>query len=140
MNLFEIWFLKKLIPHINSTQRDVSTSKIIVIGDNLASHFSPDVIKYAVDNNIYFTALPPNSTHILQPMDVGVFGPLKKQWRKILDKWRRESRRRGNIPKEQFPGLLQGLWCAITPKIRANLHSAFRATGLHPFDPEAVLK
>lgn len=29
---------------------------------------------------------------------------------------------------------------AISPKIAANLQSAFRATGLHPFDPDVALK
>lgn len=63
MNLFEMWFFKILVPHINTNREE--GRKIIVVGDNLASHFSPDVIKYAVENDIYFTALPPNSTHLL---------------------------------------------------------------------------
>lgn len=137
-NLFETWFLKLLLPHI--MEHRIGDERVVVIGDNLASHFSPEVVRLAVDNNIYFTTLAPSSTHMLQPLDVGVYGPLKKQWRKVLDKWRQESRKRGSIPKEQFPLLLQKLMDAIAPNIKKNLQSSFRATGLYPFDPEVVLR
>ena len=118
----------------------VGNEKVVLIGDNLASHFAPEVVKTAQDHNIYFTTLTPNSTHMLQPLDVGIFAPLKKQWRKILDRWRQESRRKGTIPKEQFPMLLQRLMDGIAPNIKKNLQSAFRATGICPIDPQVVLR
>lgn len=138
MNLFEIWFFKVLLPHIQEHREE--NEKAVVIGDNLASHFSQEVISAALENNIYFTTLTPNSTHMMQPLDVGVYGPLKKQWRKVLDNWRKESRIRGAIPKPHFPMLLKRLMDALAPNIKKNLQSSFRTTGLCPFDPEAVLK
>lgn len=138
MNLFEVWFFKILLPHI--LEHREGNEKAVVIGDNLASHFSPEVIKTALENNIYFTTLTPNSTHMMQPLDVGIYGPLKKQWRKVLDSWRKESRTRGAIPKPQFPMLLKRLMDALAPNMKKNLQSSFRTTGLCPFDPEAVLK
>lgn len=137
MNLFELWFFKILLPHIQENRQ--GNEKAVVIGDNLASHFSPEVIKTALENNIYFTTLTPNSTHMMQPLDVGFYGPLKKQWRKVLDNWRKESRTRGAIPKPQFPLLLKRLMDSLAPNIKKNLQSSFRTTGLSPFDPEAVL-
>ena len=44
----------------------------ILIGDNLASHFSEEVVTTCTTNNIGFLCLPTNSTHLCQPLDVSV--------------------------------------------------------------------
>ena len=44
--------------------------KKVVIGDNLFSHFSTDVLMLCKDHNISFVSLVANSTHISQPLDV----------------------------------------------------------------------
>lgn len=136
MTTFEKWFFDILIPHINANSSPEETK--VVIGDNLASHFSPRVVEAAIANNIYMTPLPPNSTHLMQPLDVSFFAPMKRKWREVLDTWRKECRRKGSIPKEQFPNLLNRLWSHIAENASTNLQSGFRATGLSPFDPERV--
>ena len=45
----------------------------MLLGDNLASHFNLEVIKIAEQNDVYFAMLPPNATHLLQPLDVCFF-------------------------------------------------------------------
>lgn len=138
MNLFETWFFKILLPHVEATRGPDDT--VILLGDNLASHFSPKVIESCRANKIYLSPFPANATHLMQPLDVAVFGPMKKKWREILDKWRRETRYPGSIPKEQFPLLLDRLWNGISDTVSKNLVSGFRATGLHPAKPDEVLK
>jgi hypothetical protein len=60
-----------------------------------------------------FIFLPENSTHLLQPLDVAVFGPMKRRWREVLTSWKEECVRHGRnyatIPKHCFPGLLRQL-------------------------------
>ena len=46
--------------------------------DNHESHISIPLIELAIANNVCLLGLPPHTTHILQPLDVGVFGPLKE--------------------------------------------------------------
>ena len=41
---------------------------IVLIGDNLGSHFPIKVLQYCDENEIYFLCLPPNSTHLCQPL------------------------------------------------------------------------
>ena len=131
---FETWFRKVYLPSISGLE-----GKKYLIGDNLASHFTPTVVALAKQHNVYFTFLPPNATHILQPLDVAVFGPVKKEWRQILRDWRSESRSPGTIPKTQFPTLVQRLWSSMSTKVPSWLQSGFLATGLSPFNPDAVV-
>ena len=90
---FELWFMNVFIPHVAKLD-----GRKVLVGDNLASHFSPDVVEMAHNHDIYFTALPPNSTHLTQPLDVAVFRPMKVERRTVLDNWRKESRRQ-DAPK-----------------------------------------
>ena len=71
---FERWFFEILLPHAQKKN-----------GAKLESHFSPEVINACQENNVYFTTLPPNSTHLTQPLDLAVFRPMKMKWAKILD-------------------------------------------------------
>jgi hypothetical protein len=51
-----------------------------------------------------FIFLPENSTHLLQPLDVAVFGPMKRRWREVLTAWKEQCARDGTnyatIPKQ----------------------------------------
>lgn len=78
--------------------------------------------------------LPPNCTHAFQPLDVGVFSPMKRNWSGILRKWYRESRLR-SVDKSVFPTLLRSLWSTLEPN---NLRSGFRGAGLFPVNRQMV--
>ncbi|XP_039298793.1 uncharacterized protein LOC120354877 [Nilaparvata lugens] len=79
----------------------------------------------------------PNSTHLLQPLDVA----LKKTWRKLLDHWKSTQKRKTTtISKEDFPKLLKKLQNAIADKASSNLQAGFCKTGIFPFAPEKVLQ
>ena len=78
-----------------------------------------------------------NATQLCQPLDVTVFGPVKRSWRKTLDQWRKDYCRKGTRPKTQFPWLLKRLLKTFSPH---NLKSGFRATGLFLLDRNQVLK
>jgi len=123
---FERWFKELFPPHVS----DKPGLKVI-IGNNLASHFTPQVTESSVANNIAFTCLIPNSTHILQPLDVAVFGLMKREWRKILQQWRKESRVKGSIPKNHFRKLPNQLYNQLKED---NIVSGFRATRIFPLD------
>lgn len=56
----------------------------VVIGDNLSSHINIEVAELCQKYNIRMVLLPPNSSHLTQPLDVAHFGSLKREWKKIL--------------------------------------------------------
>lgn len=142
---FADWFESSFLPHARRLD-----GKKVLIGDNLSSHLSADVIKRCEENNVAFVCLPPHSTHLLQPLDVAFFRPLKMAWRKVLLSWKTENPRGGVVPKEIFPKLLkrtlemmdevEGNVPGVSSAIKRNLIAGFEATGLCPVSVDRVLK
>lgn len=73
------WFDGNTFEDFNS-----KTGKKILIEDNLSSHLSLNTIKKCQEQDVHFVFLPPNSTHLTQPLDVAFFRPMKVAWRDIL--------------------------------------------------------
>lgn len=115
--------------------------KKILIGDNLSSHFSPDIVEECLRYNISFVFLPANSTHLTQPLDVAFFRPLKAIWRKILDEWKMtgDGRKSASIPKDRFPHFLKKLMIELEKNKKNNIQSGFRKCGIIPLDRSQVL-
>ena len=76
--------------------------------DGHGSHLTYQTVISAVENHVIITALPPHTSHALQPLDVGLFKPLKAQWRKILLQFFRKTRMK-SVDKAIFPTLLKQL-------------------------------
>lgn len=80
-----------------------------MIIDNLRSHVSYKVILTAKENNIELLALPSNSTHIMQPLDINLFKILKSNLRDQLPE--RLTKLNVNYLKNQeFVKLISELW------------------------------
>lgn len=135
--IFEDWYFTVAVRYFEKYPKE---SPKALIGDNLASHLSVRVIESCVENNIKFILLPPNSTHICQPLDVAFFKPLKVAWRKTLMDWKLKNR--GTIPKDIFPRLLRRALEHLDEngKTAPNLKSGFKGSGLYPIDRNQVLK
>lgn len=132
---FEDWFRSIALPYLKKQD-----GRKVLIGDNLSSHFNQDVLELCEMNNIKFVCLPPNATHICQPLDVAFFRPLKINWRRILSSWKSSGGRRSAVvTKEKFPSLLKLLIESMSENCQANLLSGFRKTGISPVDPRQVL-
>ena len=84
---------------------------------------------------IEIIGLPPHTTHILQPLDVGVFGHVKRKFNEIcLSLGKRSSRY--CVTKSCFPAAWKN---AITQGATAKIiKSSFERCGIYPFDPTAV--
>ena len=50
---FQSWFFNVFLPHVSEI-----TGQKILVGDNLGSHFSPEVVEAAIANDIYSTSPP----------------------------------------------------------------------------------
>lgn len=130
---FEDWFKTIALPYFRKLEGDK-----VLLGDNLSSHINEDVINLCAKHNIKFVCLPPNATHICQPLDVAFFRPLKMKWRQILSDWKKTNRS-ALVSKDCFPSLLRKLMTAIESGQEENLKAGFRKCGIVPFSPDAVL-
>jgi hypothetical protein len=89
-----------------------------------------------MENNILLMILPPHTSHLTQPLDVGVFGALKKQMAVEI-----EPLVRTGIARIQKVEWLTAFVIAHDKAVSAkNILSGFRGTGIHPFLPTKVLR
>ena len=119
---FEDWFFSLLLPTLKK-----SSGRKVLIGDNLSSHIIISVLEACKQHNIAFVSLPPNSTHLTQPLDVAFFRPMKIAWRQILSDWKEKARNRRmpSLPKDEFPSLLNSLLLKIKENASDNLKAGF---------------
>ena len=128
-NLFSNWFNAGFLKWTKSLPKP-----LLLIFDGHMSHISLDVVNIAIQNQIHLLCLPPHCSHLLQPLDVGVFKPLKDEWRKIIKQWYKESRLKSN-DKSQFSKLLSKLYNHIKPQLAV---AGFGKCGIYPFDPSVI--
>jgi hypothetical protein len=114
--------------------RTVGTHRMLVI-DGHESHDSLDFQQYCKDNKIITVCMPPHSSHLLQPLDVGCFSPLKKAYGHQAENLIRN--RITHITKTEFlPCFIAAFKASFTP---SNIQGGFRGAGLVPFDPQRVI-
>ena len=106
---------------------------VILFVDGHKTHMTMQLSTLCENNSVLYL-LPPNTTHILQPANVGAFKPLKNTWRKYVHEFQRENPnsmvRRVNV-------------APLLSKVLDNMNkdaivNGFRATGLYPLNQEAV--
>ena len=84
----------------------------------------------AFEHNILLYCLPPHTTHKLQPLDVGVFGPLQTAWSKHCQE--RAATRNSVTRMTVVPEYMEVREKYMTPKA---IEASFRHTGIWPFNP-----
>jgi hypothetical protein len=119
----------------HSAKTSIGVKRLLIV-DGHGSHHTRQFIRYCDSHNIIPFGMPPNLTHLLQPLDVVVFQPLKHYHAKELDIMVRDGL--VNITKLEF------LSCIGRVRLQAfkqsTILSAFRKTGIWPFNPQLVLQ
>jgi len=75
------------LAHFVKNVRPSLTNCILLLLDNHDSHLSIDALDFAKKNGIVMLSFPPHCSHKMQPLDVSVYGPLKKYLNTALDSW-----------------------------------------------------
>ncbi|KAK1916404.1 MFS-type transporter clz9 [Pyrenophora teres f. teres] len=124
------------LKHFNAhTQARAVGARRLLVLDGHESHQSLEFQELCKENNIYTLCMPPHSSHLLQPLDVGCFSPLKRAYSREVESLIRHHI--NHITKLEFlPAFKAAFDQAFTP---ANIQSAFRGAGLVPLQPDAVL-
>ena len=116
------------------TQAKANGRARVLLVDGHNSHYTKEFLEYARDHKIHVLYYPAHATHIYQGLDVAIFGALKNCWSDEQNQY--ESATRQKVTKANFISIYGHAHCAIfTP---GNIHSAFEATGVWPFNPKVV--
>ena len=115
--------------------RNISNGYRLLILDGHNSHCTYKFCKFAEQHDILIICLPSHTTHVLQPCDVGVFGPLSTYWKAQV-----------NISSRAYTPITKSNLLAHYHTARENafrqttIAAAFRKTGIHPLNPDCVDK
>uniref|UniRef100_A0A6P7GXW1 Uncharacterized protein LOC114348123 n=1 Tax=Diabrotica virgifera virgifera TaxID=50390 RepID=A0A6P7GXW1_DIAVI len=128
---FYEYFSNVFIPFIHESNIALP---IIVFLDGHSSYLSLPLCRLCIENKIIVVCLHPNTTHILQPLDVSFFFPLKSKWKTEVKMYRFHNGR--DVKKHDIPQLLQKTMDE-TDFIK-SLQNGFKTCGLFPFSANNV--
>ena len=117
------------------TREKANGNPRLLICDGHDSHITALWIAHCMRNNIIFMVLPPHSSHLTQPLDVGVFGPLKTHMTSAIKP----------IISTEIHRLMKAEWHAAFVEARKNaftirnIRSGFCGAGILPFDPSKMV-
>lgn len=95
------------------------------------------IIDLCKANDIRFICLPPNSTHLTQPLDLA-FPPYERAWRKFLLDYKVRTNK-SPIAKNDFPKLLKELLVELELKHTQSVVNGFRKGSISPLHRGQVL-
>ena len=111
------------------------TRPVLLIQDGHSSHVSIELIECARANDIHLLCLPAHTTHILQPLDVGVFKSFKAAFSKACRSY--TLKHPGRVITTDVIAALVGelMPVAFTP---LNILSGFKKCGIQLLNPGEV--
>jgi hypothetical protein len=125
-------WLQHFIEH--TTSRTAGGYRLLIL-DGHESHNSIRFQDICRDNNIITLCMPAHASHILQPLDVGCFSPLKRAYKKEVGAL--ANSHINHIDKLAFLAAFTTVYKDVFSS--NNIKAGFQATGLVPLDPGVVL-
>ncbi|KAK3770498.1 hypothetical protein RRG08_049133 [Elysia crispata] len=119
------WFTKVFIKNCGEARPQ------LLILDSHHSHEVLEMLELAEKERIRILALPPHTTHKLQPLDRVVFKPMKTAYKRHCTEFLAANPDK-TINKLTWPGLLRQTWAATMRQ--EPLQTCFCATGIYPLD------
>jgi hypothetical protein len=125
-----------LVPNINAHRDNhgLSDQTFFLILDGHAAHYCDAALEEFHANNIVCLFLPPHTSHLIQPLDRGLFAVLKKKFALRLLESSTYDARKPTLAKRI--DLLMETWNNIaTPNL---IEASFKHAGFVPFDKKRV--
>ncbi|KAG6989282.1 hypothetical protein FocnCong_v021175 [Fusarium oxysporum f. sp. conglutinans] len=132
-DIFVRWFMGVFVPQ--TKPKDPNQWRLLVL-DQHKSHITAELMKKAWLHKIWLSWLPSHSSHITQPLDVAVFGPLKTYYRQFTRSW---ASYEATSPHQQRLFLKAYERASLKALSRRNIISGFTASGLFPINLQKAL-
>ena len=104
---------------------------ILLVYDGHRSHDTLKIIDLAISHGIILFCLPPHTTHMLQPLDVGVFGPFSRAWADRCDEIADDTGE--EMPREDFVKEYMAVQYATFKP--STIKQMFKKSGCYPINP-----
>ena len=114
---------------------NVGIENIVVFYDGHKSHVCGPLIEWANENKIILYILPPHTSHLLQPLDVGMFGPLKKAYYAQVNSFMRNHVGQVVSRYNICSIISKAYLLSMTP---SNAVNAFKKSGIFPYNPLVI--
>lgn len=128
--LFDLWFnhlFLKSIPPVRP---------VLLLMDGHSTHYCPETIKEAAKQQIVMFTLPPNTTHLSQPLDKGCFSALKMKWREVCHEYMIKNPGKV-VSRFCFSSLFRKAWNSAMSA--GNVQAGFETTGVYPLNRAKLL-
>lgn len=107
----------------------------LILYDGHKSHLSLTLTTWAKDRNVILYVLPPHSSHLTQPLDVGVFGPMKAYYNTECRSYMHQNPGVSITTKEMARLTAKPFIKAFSTE---NITSAFRKSGIYPYNNQEI--
>ncbi|KAB0805337.1 hypothetical protein PPYR_02307 [Photinus pyralis] len=121
----------KVLQHIVAHTHCTVTEPILLLVDNHESHVNITSVRYCKENGIILLGFAPHTTHRMQPLDVGIYGPFKNYCNVTFNDWMTSNPGK-TISVKHIPQLTK------MPYLKAftasNIINSFQKPGIYPFN------
>jgi DDE superfamily endonuclease len=109
----------------------------LVILDGCSIHDNIEARKMLRDNHIHMLYLPAHLSHIMQPLDVAVFGPFKKRLKDLIQAMLLGDPH-GSLREFDVAQAIARAY--VESATQSNGQAGFRGAGLHPLDIKGLIR
>jgi len=107
--------------------------KVLLLLNGHSSHKTVEALELAKKSGVVLLCLPPHCTHRLQPLDIGIFGPLDVYFNQEIEIWLKANTGR-TVGLYQISNIFGRAYVkTVTMK---NILSSFQACDLNPYNPD----
>lgn len=101
---------------------------LLLLMDGHSSHYCPDTVRMAAKEQVIMFVLPPNTTHLMQPLDKGCFGPLKVHWKQACHQFMVDNPLKV-VSRFNFSELFHSAWVSAMTSKNIYIMGGFKTTG-----------
>lgn len=134
-DIFEKWIRLVFVPAVRDVRSKRQCEKpALLFVDGHSSRENSSAMKFLLENKIHCVLFPPHTSHVLQPLDCGVFGSFKQRY---------THNKRSHLPRSLTEARHQVLKDARRALDEAcstvQIMESFETSGIYPWSPEKVV-
>lgn len=126
--IFFNWFTFHFLKHSPAVRP-------LLLLDGHSTYYNPEFIHIAANEKVTVFCFPLSTTHLTQPLDKGVFGPLKVCWNEECQKFMNKNPGKV-VTQYDFMTVFSKAWYHAMSI--PNIMGAFQTTGIHPLHCNAI--